>query len=795
MTGGSANFHTNHLIELNLISILVSPLFYLIPLGTMLCLLRGLVGRLSLSLVLASACCAGFAVLTVLLQRAETLNILRGGFHGFCLLILVATAVGLVSLLRCKVKLNIVPPALLISVGTVLIVYLYTYFVLYHYPTGDLFQDVHSMKGAEELGRFGILSPYVTDSYIPIKQAIAGILIRIFGFDQLVGYWALGPSTILFKLLVVFAASSIVPSPQHRAVVFVIISAVVVNGEFSNGILCFFASLLLMTATNKWMRKVAETTGIKNSSMLLAALVGSELLLAPRWTQLAQAYFLLAVAATSYIPFLRFSFEMSPPGGIVTIRKRIDPVLLLILLMIVSMLLIHRSSIILIPIAIGIGWALALPMPRSLRPCLVTLGVALPLCSLVPVGVAVTEYLGILNLTNLYEPILSRAALLVGSNPGDDFALGTGLRNAILEWTRTVGLNFSFLLAATFLFTILSRSGRALWQDQRFSVPWIIGWSLTLLILVGTPFAYRASFYTVLLFSMSSSVVLLQLWKSARCPLPFAIALVFFTTGFYLLTAHTSAAYRPYLEFVWPITIMLSLLAMMGICAFYFSRRMDYILLVGLATLALSLDRVGSKFISMPHSYGRPASQIQVVAHYTEDDLAVAQALRNFTPEATIVSDLYTMAIVRARTGIGGPVSFSNLDTTAEKRRGLLQQAINAARMADKSTYCKIVNQLIDNGASEYWYAVRRISNFKSDNEKPSETRTLFVFSSKTADWATTLGEERVSYFPNARPLRKEEIDSIGELGPIVANSNGKTIANLVVCPVEELFRGLMSPD
>lgn len=777
-----------------MISILVSPLFYLIPLGAMLCLLRSLVGRVSLSLVLASACCTGFAVLTILLQRAEALNMLRGGFHAFCLLLLVVAAVGLATLLRCKFKWNIVPPAVLVSFATVLIVYLHTYFILYHYPAGDLFQDVHSMKGAEELGRFGILSPHVTDSYIPIKQAIAGILIRTFGFDQLIGYWALGPSTILFKLLVVFAASSIVPSPHHRAVVFVIISAVVVNGEFSNGILCFFASLLLMTATNKWMQEAAETTGVRNSSLLLAALVGAGLFLASRLTQLAQTYFVLAVAATSYIPFLRFSFEMSPPGGMVTIRKRIDPLLLLILLMIASMLLIHRSSIILIPIAVGIGSALALPMPLSLRPWLILLGVALPLCSLVPVGVAVTEYLNILSLSNLYEPILSRASLLVGSNPDDDFALGTGLRNAIVEWTRTVGLNFSLLLAATFLYT-LTRSGRALWQDQRFSVPWIIGWALTLLILVGTPFAYRASFYAVLLFAISSSIALLQLWKSARNPLPIAVVLVFFTTGFYVLAAHTVAAYRPYLEFAWPITIMLSLLGVMGFCAFYRSRRMEYVLLVAVATLALSLDRIGSKFISLPHSYGRPTSQIQVIAHYTEDDLAVARALRDFTPEAAIVSDLYTTAIVRARTGIGGTASFSNLDTIAEKNRELLQQAINSARAADKSTYCRIVKQLIDNGASEYWYAVRRTGKFKSDTEKPSETRTLFVFSSKTADWATTLGEKRVSYFPNARPLRKEEIDSIGELGPIVANSNGKTIASLVVCPVGELFRDPMSPD
>lgn len=771
-----------------MISILTSPLFYLIPLGTTLCLLGGLVGRLSLSLVLANACCVGFVLLTILLQRADALDMLRGSFQGICLLILVATVLGLLSLLRYKAKWNIVPPAMLISFGTILIVYLYTYFALYHYPSGDLFQDVHSMKGAEELGRFGILSPHVTDSYIPIKQAISGILIRTFGFDPLVGFWALGPSTILFKLLVVFAASSIVPSLRHRAFVFVIVSAVLVNGEFSNGILCFFASLLLMTTTNKWMRHSIGTTGVKNSSLLLIALVGTEILVALQWTQLAQVYLLLVIAGASQIPFLHLSVEMSPPGGTVTIRKRLDPVLLLILLMTVAMPLMHRSSIILIPIAIGIGWALALSTPRWMRPAFITLGVALPLCSLVPVGVAVAEYLNISQFSNLYQPLFSWVALIVGSNGGDDFELGIGARNAFLEFARTIGLNFSILLATTFLYATLSRSGRTLWQDQRFSVPWIIGWSLTLLILVGTPFAYRSSFYTVLLFAMSASIAMDRLWKSARAPLPLATTLVVLSTGTYLLAAYTLSAYRPYLPFVWPITIMFSLLAVMVVCAFYCSRRMEHILLAALVMFALSLDRIGSKFISLPHSYGQPTSQIQAIAHYTEDDLAIAQALRNITPDTAIVSDLHTMAIVRARTGMDGIVAFSNIDTLAESSRTLLQQAINAAQTADKADYCEAVRHLINNGAAEYWYAIRKLGIIKSSNDKLSEIRTLFVFSPNTVDWAATRGAKRTSYFPNERPLLNQEIDSIRELGPIVANSSGKTIASLVTCPaVREL--------
>lgn len=742
-------------------------------------------GRVSLPLVLGSAYCSGFVILTVFLQQAETLNVLRGNFPALCLLILLATVFGLSSLARYKISWHISPAALLISFSIALIVYFYTYFILSHYPTGDLFQDVHSMKGAEELGRFGILSPYVTDSYIPIKQALAGILVRTFGFDQLVGYWALGPWTILFKLLVVFAASSIVPDSQQRNVVFVIVSAVVANGDFGNGVLCFFASLLLMTATNKWMRDAVETTRIRNSSLLLLVLVGTQLFLALRWPQLAQA-FLLAIAGASLLHFLHVSFEMSPSGRIVTIRKRIDPVLLLIWLIVGSMFLMHRSSIILVPIAMGVAWALAVPMPVSLRRYLIVPGIVLPLCCLAPAGVVVAELLGILNFSDQSERILSWAALVVGSNPGDDFALGTGLRNALVEWARTIGLNFSLVIAATFLHTTISRSGRTLWQDQRFSVPWIIGWSLTLLILIGTPFAYRSSFYVILLFSLSGSVALLQLWKSAHSLLRLSAIAVLVTSGSYLLAAYTLAVYRPYLEFVWPTTIMFAVVAMILVGTFSRDRRMDSMLLVALVTVALSLDRVGARFISLPHSYGRPISPIQAVAHYTEDDLAVAQALRSFEPDTVVLSDPYTMAIIRARTGLGGIVAFSNLDTVVSNKRESLQEAINAARTANKRSYCKVVSQLIGDGAAEYRYAMHRIGKY----DRADEVRTLFAFSSRTADWATTTGAERTSYFPNPLPVRGEEIDSIGELGPIVANSHGRTIASLITCPgtaVEEL--------
>jgi hypothetical protein len=767
------------------ISVLVAPLFYLIPLGFALCLLGRLIGRLSAALLLPSACCIGFAILTILFQVTAAHNLLRAGFSELSYLSLLLAAFGLLSLIRWQPKCEMKIHAVVMALVPVAITYSYTYFVLYRFPNADLFQEVHPMKGAEELGRFGVLSPFVTDSYIPIKQAITGILIRVFGFDQLIGYWLLGAWTIVFKLVVVFAASSVVRRHRDRALVFIFVSALIVNAEFSNGILCFFTSLLLMTAANKWMRRFDGASGSDAwaSTAVLLVLVGGELVYVATSTQAAFTYVLIGLALLSNFRSRRIFIKISPPQFAIELRPNSTG--LLILLLVGAMLLMHRSSVILIPIALLTGWVLAIEMPRSSQPALKFLAVALPILSLLPLTLVLAEYLNLVNLAQVYEVMLSSFAFLLGSNPDDDFGLGVGLRNALIEWARSIGPMFGILLAITFFYTALTNRGRALSNDQQFTFAWIGGWILTLVILTGAPFGYRASFYASFLFSVAVSIALPPLWQTAGRPLRIALAMILACSVIYLAVAHCIKAYNSYLDFVWPIPTIAAVTALFLLAArsSRLQRSLTPIVLASVITIALSLDRVGSKFILLPHSYGEAPSNAVAISHYTKHDLEVAQALRALDPTTVIVSDPYTMGLVRARTGLDGPISYSNLDTVAKKARELLRAAINGARSTDKDAYCAAVNELLDKGAREYWHSVKQLNDFKGARDKPSQTNTVFVFSDRTAEWATAPLDKRVGYFPSQLRLREDQIAAVAALGSIVSNSDDMTIAALVSCP------------
>jgi hypothetical protein len=762
------------------ISILVAPLFYLIPTGISLCLMRSLRSRLPLSLLLGCACCIGFVLLTGLLQVAEAHRLLLTKFTPICVLILVLTALGWSTLWPWPAagKLNFRTIAM--ALVPVIITYLYVYFVLYRFPNADLFQDVHSMKGAEELGRFGILSPYVTDSYIPIKQAVTGILIRTFGFDQLIGYWVVGFWSIAFKLVVIFAVCSVVADHRHQALFFVILSALIANSDLSNGVLCFFTSLLLMTVVNDHARKYygAADDDISWPPALLLAIAAAVFIFAAKSSQMGVLCALIVAALLTNVPY---AWKPAVPSPRAAFRLWPGPTELLVLLLVGSMFMMHRSSVILVPIAFLVAWALAVQLPERFTPLAKIIGIALPLACMIPVSLVAAEFLKIVDLTRVYEATASSFALLLNSNADDDFGLGVGLRNALIEWGRSIGPLFALLLAATLFHATLTRKGRALWNNSQFTLAWIAGWGLTLIILTGLPFGYRASYYTSLLFALVAAIAVPSVWSSAGRPVQLPLAAILACAILYELAAHYVPLLQGYQRFAWPIVVLGGItIVLMAIKGLSPRRRPAIAIVLVLMPLALSLDRIAGHFLSLPHSYGQPPADIKAISHYSMFDLTVADDLRGLSSMNVIISDPYSMSIVRARTGLSAIVPYSNLDTVNKITRQLLKTAIHEAEAADRDAYCNVVSQLFDLSAGEYRYALSPL--LKNDTRKPDQIDTVFVFSRRTATWAAADAEEKASYFPDQTRLTTDQIAAIGELGSIISNSGDVTIAARVRC-------------
>jgi hypothetical protein len=140
---------------------------------------------------------------------------------------------------------------------------IYVYFILSRFPVTDLFQEVHTMKGAEELARVGVLNPLAASSYIPVKPVMNGILIKAFRYDQLVDIWGVALWNACFTILVIWAVSRLAKNGQQRAIVFVLISGLITTMDVTNGVLCGLAALLLFVSladSAKLMNAYAENS-------------------------------------------------------------------------------------------------------------------------------------------------------------------------------------------------------------------------------------------------------------------------------------------------------------------------------------------------------------------------------------------------------------------------------------------------------------------------------------------------------------------------------------------------------
>jgi len=582
----------------------------------------------------------------------------------------------------------------------VVVPYTLTFLVFSRYPLTDLFQFTHIMKAAEEFAAFDRLNPFTADSYASVIQSLLGSLLRITGANSLDAVWLLPLPAYLLRVAVLYAVGRRVLGKYRSLTIFVAITLPFFGtGVLTNGDLAALGCLLVMAlilATLQQHNASGRTTwgiSIGVTAALAVALATSRLL--PDWLMLC--FVLLMVVA---IPL-----AASRPGGVATF--------LAACLAIVAVAPLHRSTVLLIPaIAFSLAW---MTRPLLGRHALAWLSVALAIIgATVSSSILMNEY-GNFSFPDPGKTLTEWIDGVFGTrfSTSHDAMLGTGAKVALFEMARSVGpliALWSLILAPQCLSR--DREHRRLTGDFviRADATWFTGCALIVLLLLGLPFAYRAVFIPMVLFAVLIARHFTCLDQRGLIHVTAgvtALSLLIAVGEYAVSEDSTTASY--YIDRAMP-AVLLCLLPMagIGIVLIFRSRWLKPAAVLAVVWAVLFEHQV-IRYHFFHYSFpGEPPPRTEPLSHYTLQDIKLAERIRDNYGDGILISDPYTLAIMRALTGLNSIVSFSNLDTMNTRAAEELRQYLQSILTGQEATG--------DHNCGE-WHRAARLLSFGVSSE------------------------------------------------------------------------------
>ena len=697
-----------------MLSLVVAPLFYLLPIGVGSLLLFTWCRSAQITFLFPFSFLLGAVAITRVFECAEQALVLDRYYWIILIVVFMAALAGLTLFLITHHNFVLAVPAIGLAALIAVPAFLHNYFIISTFPFTDIFQDVHPMKDAEELARTHVLSGLGGSAYIPVKPVLNGLLISLFGYNQTVGIWALAPWTATFRLAVAWQAAGLVGRDGHKLLAFVLVAGSLFAFDVTNGVLCAFGSVLLLVTLINFGRSIDRLNGSLNAAVLTACLAtGSFIfwkLLSPLSLPSIIVLLIVAVVASLFGAQLG-RYRLAAIRLSIPIKSTF-----LVFLLIGCILPLHRGSMLFVPIAAvaSIAWVL-----RGKSWVLVAsrvIEIAAPVVIAAFYVLAMSEHFGFISIPHsVNSSVLSWAAQLSNST-GEELQLGQGTKNAMIEWAQAIGPLFAFAIASVFLFAFVTYSGRALWQDPLFAIPWALALGLTCFVLTGFPFFYRAMFFVSIFFSIALSVALPRLWTYLGGPNYLMAAVPLGMAVFYTAAMFGISALRPYAHFYLALLAFWLVIAVVAAWALSRAAVSRPMILMAAMAATISVDRLSERGLLYRHSYGTPLESISAISHYSPAELAAAAALADVAATTIVVSDPLTTSIIRARTGLNAPFPYSNLDTLYEHSESNLRRTLAAAADGNQADYCKGVGGLLA-FASNYNYLRDRLGQSRMDRD------------------------------------------------------------------------------
>jgi hypothetical protein len=367
---------------------------------------------------------------------------------------------------------------------------------------------------------------------------------------------------------------------------------------------------------------------------------------------------------------------------------------------------------------------------------------------------------------------------------------------------------------------------------------WIAGCGLSLVVLSGFPFLYRLIFVISCYFTIATTELFAQLLidplsgfqKRQRAAAIATLTIVLLAAAAYSIdwSGYRHGGYQAMLRsaFVAGAILVLSFAAL----SLAGSRQVKIASLAAAIGLTVAIDRAGIATMSRIYSYGRLPDQATIVSHYDASDLKASRWLRENMPRSIVVSDPYTLGMVKAITGAPGIYLFSNLDTVnasiAERVKRVISEVVGSSPDDGNRALraCGLISPLLRNlnqeastqvgntvSAQGILRPVRRaqlepdagmpelpewndgdikttLSNIAQAlqvlKSREGNWSIVAIVNPRTMQWLRLPNLQRLSYFPAREPLDREVVDRL-KAGPFpVIFSDGQNFIILIECDI-----------
>lgn len=712
-------------------TILSSPLFVLLPTGLGLLLLGAIAARVpqpfSRMQALLLAYLIGAAILVQVYVLAERFGLLAENASSIFIAVYALSLSGFVRFRSILAFDAAARKALWLFALMALPILAFRYLAqlgnLADFPVFDLFQRVHFHKGALEFARFDMLNPFVADSYIPFQQVHLGLLAKYFGFDPLLGEWMLPIVTEPLR----FAGYYVVVmrlnmTPASRMLGLGLCLAWASSHNPTNGEIVAIAVLLLISLLVPTDSRNRGWPGILGMvAPLLLVVAGSKWLYGqPLWIPLL--VLLLAIPVV-----WRWANANRPLAG-----------LLAGAIAIIIILPFHRASLMLVVLALVTILVLA-SVERILRSekgekwsrRMLALSVSLAALAAVMSGIILSEInLGRHDEFGLWPVFDAVMRVVLGKDIYDkEVFSGLGGKTAFFELGRSlsvlaVGL-VAYFLGRYFLGLITGnvaipsgqlpeRSENPGVQDYKSVLGlFLVALVFIVLILTGFPFIHRAAFLPAVFINIILAELAASFFQRSgqgrerSAFYGFGIAVGLFILVI-VVVGHTAPfqATKPYLDEVSPglfgLGVAFALFAglLWGRNASSRYRILLPALMLGTAMLA---EKTFVTALFRPYAYNHEIpGNGQPISHFDAEELAIADYVaRAVPPDAILLSDPYTLSLLRARSGLNGVVTYSNLDTlSAKNKEGLLRVMRLLAEGSERGVVCGAITEMLVGGSS-----------------------------------------------------------------------------------------------
>jgi hypothetical protein len=805
--------------------VLVAPLYLIVPGGIGLLILSlnhahwRLQDWLTRPQLALSGVFVGFVAISLLHQELERTRTLETVFPWLF------PALGVLSLLgyyRSRQLLSIDATAWKSATKTLLLLLPFAAFTYYfHYlffssfPLRDVFQETHFMKGALELSRTQLLNPYITASYLPFIQLLLGQLNHFYGLDLMNANWIL-PAYVYFFHLACYAVffSSLLRERRAFRLALVLATALAPMFYIENMIMQESMLLLLFSML---VREGPDRAGPMGFWSMLA-LLGSLFIayyfyfnytLTPPVTALSQ-------------PPARYTGMWAMAAAVfvaVVLQKNADYIIAAFLaLFATSAFGMHRGILLFLPMILFAAVAYHLmtagktAIVRGPRMYVTLIGWLLAGAVLV---FATALAFWFRNRYELQDAVANDASVSSGIaqfllNTTKIEGGGTGFGHSLVESLRLfppLPVFATLGLLVWFLFFSGRRLSAAAPQERQTAVPDDGLKEVACLVLViavlaavslsGIPYVYRGAFFPAVfgaaLFAFlasryASEAESTNRWRTWLLTAAVVVSAYLLTGLFYLYSPSRSLlgdwnayldALRPWLIAIFCVGLLLSGLLFL----WRHSHKVAVNIVLLLTASAVVFDAAGFRTLFYEKAYGKELPPSRVISHYTALDLDLGRELRNYPAKTILISDPYTLSILRGVSGLNSVYSFANINlvSDADKYKNLFRFiAALGEREFSKAKAGELFAHVLCLSASAaaegmYLWNREHIRHAKMGNLVSVDDiyrYFVWVINAKTFRWA--MGED--AYYPDDSPIPGSLVSRLQDYFDIEKDIDGRLL-------------------